>query len=145
VTTRPNPDSLPEGQARQVLERAAQLDATARLHVSIADLRVAALEAGISERSLEQALAELKPVELPGSVAAAPAGPRAKPPVGRRGSRLVALGATLLLLATGILYRTYTVAQMGPPPVMVEVPAAEPAVRAPAPPPAQPRDTAPTG
>jgi hypothetical protein len=50
---------LPETLANQVLARAAQLDASDRMSVSIPDLRAAAIEAGISSSALDQALTEM--------------------------------------------------------------------------------------
>jgi hypothetical protein len=50
---------LPETLAKQVLARAAQLDASDRMSVSVADLRTAAVEAGISPSALDQALREI--------------------------------------------------------------------------------------
>ena len=52
-------ERLPEHLAKQVLARAARLDASDRMSVSIAELRSAALEAGISTAALDQALREI--------------------------------------------------------------------------------------
>jgi anti-sigma-K factor RskA len=53
------PQRLPEALAKQVLARAAQLDESERMKVSIPDLRTAAVEAGISSSAVDQALNEI--------------------------------------------------------------------------------------
>ena len=53
------PQRLPEALAKQVLARAAQLDESERMKVSIPDLRTAAVEAGISSSAVDQALSEI--------------------------------------------------------------------------------------
>lgn len=50
---------LPEALAKQVLARAAQLDESERMKVSVPDLRTAAVEAGISSSAVDQALSEI--------------------------------------------------------------------------------------
>ncbi len=50
---------LPEAVAKQVLARAAQLDESERMKVSVPDLRTAAVEAGISSSAVDQALSEI--------------------------------------------------------------------------------------
>jgi hypothetical protein len=50
---------LPEALAKRVLERAAQLDESERMTVSVPDLRTAAVEAGISSSAVDQALSEI--------------------------------------------------------------------------------------
>ena len=53
-------ERLPEEAARQLLKRASELEAKQGTEMSVADLRVAAREAGITSGAFEQALAELR-------------------------------------------------------------------------------------
>jgi hypothetical protein len=53
-------ERLPEEAARQLLKRASELEATRGSEVSVAELRLAAREAGIGNGAFEQALAELR-------------------------------------------------------------------------------------
>ena len=53
-------ERLPEEAARQLLRRASELEANQGTEMSVADLRLAAREAGITTGAFEQALAELR-------------------------------------------------------------------------------------
>lgn len=64
---------LDEGAARRLIERATELDARMASQTSVADLREAALAAGISEEAFRRALEEVRGAD---SVASAPAVPR---------------------------------------------------------------------
>jgi hypothetical protein len=100
--------SLPEAVAKQILARAAQLDATERMSVSVGDLRTAAVEAGISAGALDRALSEI--TSVPDSTAT-----RAR---GRKSRRLmVALAAAVVIIG----FWTFVGRR-----VVVEEPAAEP-------------------
>ena len=55
----PAPDRLSEEEAHRVLARAVELDARVEAGISLTQLREVASEAGITERSLEQALREV--------------------------------------------------------------------------------------
>jgi hypothetical protein len=48
----------PEEAARRILKRAAEIDALRAVNMSVADLRAAARDAGISEEAIDKALAE---------------------------------------------------------------------------------------
>ena len=87
-------EKLPDDVARKVLARAAELDATDYMRVSIPDLRNAAVEAGISSRALEQALREITSPAPPAD-SAAPAVER-KPRFLRR--KVLAIAALILVL-----------------------------------------------
>jgi hypothetical protein len=81
-------ERLPQARAREVLARAAQLDASDRMTISVSELRAAAGEAGISAAALDRALGELHAAEpAPTSHA-------------RRGGlrRMVLIAAAVLLL-----------------------------------------------
>ena len=54
---------LPDPVATRVLERASELEALRRAGASVAELRAAALEAGISESAFEEALGEIQHAE----------------------------------------------------------------------------------
>jgi hypothetical protein len=88
-------DRLPEATAKQVLARAAQLDASDRMSVSIPDLRAAAGEAGISAAALNRALTEFASRQSSVSERAEPASTS-----GSRKSklRIVALIAAVIVL-----------------------------------------------
>lgn len=64
----PNDGSLSEEQAASILERATELDVKRGDAVDIADLRRAALDAGISQPSFDRALAELLSPEVRPSI-----------------------------------------------------------------------------
>jgi hypothetical protein len=69
-------ERLPEAAARQLLKRASELEAKHGSEMSVADLRLAAREAGISTAAFEQALAELRATSPAASAPAVPARPR---------------------------------------------------------------------
>ena len=56
----PRIDNLPAAQAARLLERASELDAARRNELTVAELRAAALEAGISAEAFEATLAEMQ-------------------------------------------------------------------------------------
>jgi hypothetical protein len=58
---------LPDPVATRVLERASELEALRRAGASVADLRAAAVEAGISESAFEEALGEIQRAESAGA------------------------------------------------------------------------------
>jgi hypothetical protein len=58
--TRPDPELLSEAAAARLLARASELDAAGRAGSEVADLRLAAAEAGISAHAFDAALAELQ-------------------------------------------------------------------------------------
>ena len=68
--TREETKRLPEDLAKQVLARAAELDASDRISLSIPDLRSAAVEAGISQHALDQALSEVEAMQAASAEAA---------------------------------------------------------------------------
>ena len=103
---------IAEDAARKVLARAAQIDATDRIAVSIGELRTAAMEAGISASALERALDE--EVNSPPETAA--------PHPRRRTTRLVFAVIAALFFLFGVYAVERTVVP-APPPV-VEEPAA---------------------
>lgn len=53
-------ERLPEEAARRLLTRASELEAARGAELSVAELRLAAREAGIAPEAFEQALAELR-------------------------------------------------------------------------------------
>jgi hypothetical protein len=71
-------ERLPEDAARRLFTRATELEAAGGADVSVAELREAALAAGIAPRAFEQALAELRGRDPAAPVAAGPplTGPR---------------------------------------------------------------------
>jgi hypothetical protein len=73
-------DRLPEEAARRLLERASQLEAARSTELSVAELREAAREAGITPDAFEQALAELRARD---SAAAARPAPTRRPGLAR--------------------------------------------------------------
>ena len=86
-------DNLPDAQAARLLERASELDAVRRNELAIADLRAAALEAGISAEAFEAALAEMQ--------SASPSQPATAVdrPWRRRRRRALTLAAVALIMA----------------------------------------------
>jgi hypothetical protein len=124
---------IPESLAKQVLTRAAQLDASDRLGVSIKDLRAAAMEAGISGNALDQALDEIALAK-----ASAPDAPVAqKQPQRNRKWRAAAVIVVLIAASLGVFVKRRVV------PVPVEEPAEIilpiPELPPPPPPPPPPR------
>ena len=83
----PEPELLPQSAARQLLERAGQIDAES---TSIDTLRAAAREAGISEAAFDAALLEMRGNVAPRSTANVPRS---------RKGMLIGLGAGILLMA----------------------------------------------
>jgi hypothetical protein len=102
-----DPDVLPDAVTTRLLERASELDAAQRMGMTIAELRAAAAEAGISAHAFDTALAELDATEQPPVVA-----PRAKP---RRYGRLLAFtsGVIAVLVAISGIAVTRTPAPAG--------------------------------
>ena len=83
-------ERLPEEAARRLLERASELEAARSAELSVAELRAAAREAGITPSAFEQALAEYRRTDLSSPSAAALAPQR----------RLARLWPAALVLAT---------------------------------------------
>jgi hypothetical protein len=104
----PDPESLPEPIAERLLARASELDA-AQSGPSVADLRAAAAEAGISTRAFDQALAEIQAT-------------RRVPEGSRRTRRWRLIAAVVALLAGGALTvsRTFGWGGSSVAPAMVE-------------------------
>jgi hypothetical protein len=63
IPARPDADLLSESDAAQLLARASELDATRGAGTTVADLRMAAIQAGISGHAFDAALAELHVAE----------------------------------------------------------------------------------
>src|SRR5687768_16282112 len=98
--TREETKRLPENLAKQVLARAAELDATDRGSLSIPDLRSVAVEAGISERALDQERSEVEAMEAaPAKRAQEQSSPRFK----RRFIAAVAVIALLLAMVGSMM------------------------------------------
>jgi hypothetical protein len=115
---KPEPEVLTESVAARLLARASELDAARLAGVSVSELRAAAVEAGISTRAFDAALAELQGAEqarVPDLSAPPRRGPR---------SRAFAAKATALVFAAGALImflgRVTTVASAPPGPPLVE-------------------------
>ena len=102
---------LPDPVATRVLKRATELEALRRAGASVAELRSAALEAGISESAFEEALGEIQRAEA----ADAPDIRRAT----RSRVRIGAAVAGIVLIVTGIFVRE-RVAPAPAPGVVVE-------------------------
>ena len=93
-------ERLPETAARLVLERASELEAARGAELSVAQLREAAREAGITPSAFEQALAEYR--ETASSlVGAAPPAPRRR--LGRLWPAALVLAALLSVLVIRML------------------------------------------
>ena len=74
---KPNPEVLSEPVRTRLLERATELDAAYRVGGTVAELRAAAIEAGISAPAFDAALAEMRDAEESrASVAQVPTQPR---------------------------------------------------------------------
>jgi type II secretory pathway component GspD/PulD (secretin) len=108
-----DPEVLSEPVRTRLLERASELDAVYRAGGTVAELRAAAVEAGISARAFDEALAELRPTEDTPLAEAS-----AQPP---RRSRLwpIAAGA-LALIAVGAIGVARSPTPVGAAPPMVE-------------------------
>ena len=120
---KPEPEVLTESVAARLLTRASELDAARLAGVSVSELRAAALEAGISTRAFDAALAELQGAELQDAEQARGPDVSVQP---RRAPRTRALAAkvTALVFAAGALIlflgRVTTVASAPPGPPLVE-------------------------
>ena len=64
---KPNPEVLSEPVRTRLLERATELDAAYRVGGTVAELRAAAIEAGISASAFDAALAEMRDAEESGA------------------------------------------------------------------------------
>ena len=95
---KPDAELLPEAMTARVLTRASELDALRRAGASIADLRAAATEAGISPQAFDDALAELRNSEGAQVATVAPRRTRLK--------AIVAVVALLIGLALYAIART---------------------------------------
>ena len=102
---------LPDPVATRVLERASELEALRRAGASVAELRSAALEAGISESAFEEALGEIQRAEA----ADAPDIRRAT----RSRVRIGAAVAAIVLIVTGIFVRERVAPAPAPAPAAV--------------------------
>ena len=91
----PLPEVVPQPVAARLLARASELDAAYAADMPVADLRAAAVEAGISARAFEAALDEVQRAD-PGLVAGPVVGPRRT-----RRSRAWLLGAAMAVLLVG--------------------------------------------
>jgi hypothetical protein len=87
-------ERLPEAAARRLLERASELEAKRGAELSVAELREAAREAGITPGAFEQALAEYRGTEPSSLVGVSPPRPR----------RLTRFWPAALVLAALLLY-----------------------------------------
>src|SRR5690242_2431049 len=96
MSSSPERELLSQSAARQLLERAGQIDLES---TSVDTLRAAALEAGISEAAFEAALLEMR-----GKLANQPA--LRTPNWNRRFGWAVGIGAALLVLGTFLIPRT---------------------------------------
>jgi hypothetical protein len=85
---------IPDSAAAQLLKRAVEIDTRRGMSVSIADLRAAAVEAGISTAAFDDALAELRARE---------AQALAKPQQARQWRRLGIAGLTVTVLAAAFV------------------------------------------
>ena len=64
-------ERLPEEAARRLLQRASELEAARSADLSVAELRAAAREAGITASAFEQALAEFRGTDQSSAIALA--------------------------------------------------------------------------
>src|SRR4029450_3028146 len=92
---KPEADVLTEPVAARLLARASELDATGLAGVSVSELRAAAVEAGISTRGFDAALAETQAAEQ-ARVPDVSAQPRQTPR-----TRALAAKVTALVFAAG--------------------------------------------
>src|SRR5688500_4326532 len=95
---------LPDPVATRVLERASELEALRRAGASVADLRAAAVEAGISESAFEEALGEIQRADSAGA-------PAVRRPTLRR-LRVAAAVVAFALLGTAV----YVIPRIAPAP-----------------------------
>jgi len=89
-------ERLPEAAARRLLERASELEAARGAELSVAQLREAAREAGITPGAFEQALAEYRETASSPTAVATPA-PRRR--LARLWPAALVLAALLSVLA----------------------------------------------
>ncbi len=94
-------ERLPEEAARRLLARASELEAARGTELSIAQLREAAHEAGITPGSFEQALAELRARDT--VAVAGPASPKRRG-LARFWPAALILGALLSILVLRMLF-----------------------------------------
>ena len=129
--TREETRRLPENLARQVLARAAELDATDRVSLSIPDLRSVAVEAGISEHALDQALSEVEAMQAAPAEAAQET--KSTPKFKRRFIAAVAVIALLLAVAGSMMIVVPNSVPTPPPPGDIALPPVPPPPPQPAP------------
>ena len=121
--TREETKRLPEDLAKQVLARAAELDASDRVSLSIPDLRSAAVEAGISQHALDQALSEVEAMQAASPEAAHET--KSTPKFKRRFIAAVAVIALLLAMVGSMMIVVPNRAP--PPPTDIALPPLPPA------------------
>ncbi|HEX6051081.1 MAG TPA: hypothetical protein VFZ21_17495 [Gemmatimonadaceae bacterium] len=97
-------ERLPEDAARRLLARASELEAARVTEMSVAELREAAREAGITPGAFEQALAELRAGDP--AAAAGLASPRRRRPALLWPAALI-LGALLSILVLRMLFPAF--------------------------------------
>jgi hypothetical protein len=115
---------LPEDLAKQVLARAAELDASERISLSIPDLRSAAVEAGISQHALDQALSEVEAMQTASAEAAQET--KATPRFKRRFIAAVAVIALLLAVVGSMMIVVPNRVPVPPPPGDIALPPVPP-------------------
>ena len=118
--TREETKRLPEDLARQVLARAAELDASDRVSLSIPDLRSAAVEAGISQHALDQALSEVEAMQAASAEAAQEI--KSPPKFKRRFIAAVAVIALLLAFVGSMMIVVPSRVPTPPPPSDIALP-----------------------
>jgi hypothetical protein len=94
-------ERLPEAAARRLLERASELEARRGAEMSVAELREAAREAGITPDAFEQALAEYHGTDLASPVPAPGSPPRR---LARFWPAALVLAALVSLLVVRLLF-----------------------------------------
>lgn len=118
--TREHTRRLPEDLAKQVLARAAELDASDRISLSIPDLRSAAVEAGISQHALDQALSEVEAMQAASAEAAQET--KSTPKFKRRFIAAVAVIALLLAFVGSMMIVVPNRVPTPPPPGDIALP-----------------------
>src|SRR5688572_27726870 len=114
---KPEPEVLTESVAARLLARASELDAARLAGVSVSELRAAAVEAGISTRAFDAALAELQGAEqarVPDVTAQPRRAPKTRALAAKVAALVFAAGAVILFLG-----RVTIVASAPPGPPMV--------------------------
>ena len=134
--TREDARRLPEDLAKQVLARAAELDASDRVSLSIPDLRSAAVEAGISQHALDQALSEVEAMQAASAEAAQET--KSTPKFKRRFIAAVAVIALLLAVAGSMMIVVPNRVPAPPPPDVIVLPPLPPLPPVPPAPPQPP-------